>query len=143
MTEIAFQELATQLHCEVAEEGFPSATYFVYCLTLIAYDILSVVNTALCVVQKETNSLNDVSWHYLANEINSAWRGMMIALPSHNWSYAFADVTTRQLTNTLMALANNVCLPVAFRPLQNQEQPTHTVKNMHFRLFHPSNAPSG
>jgi len=140
MGEITFQELATKLQDEVAAEGYPGASFLAYCMALIAYNILSVINAALCVVQEETNSHNDVSWYYLANEINSAWRGMMIALPSQNWSYTFANFTTRQLKNTLIALAKNDCMPAFYKPPPSQRKPEHAIKGMHCRLFCPSNA---
>ena len=140
MMEIAFQELAVKLQSEVEAAGYPGAFFFVYSLALIAYNILSVIKAALCAVQEEKNSLDDVSWYYLANEISSAWRGMMIALPSRNWSYTFADFSTRQLTNTLFALAKNVCLPATYKPLPSQRKPSHVVNGMHCRLFCPSNA---
>jgi hypothetical protein len=140
MMEIAFQDLAAALQSEVKAAGYPSAFFFVYCLALIAYNILSVIKAALCAVRSEDNSHEDISWSNLANEIGGAWRGMMIALPSQNWSYTFANFTIRQLTNTLNTLAKNVCLPKFHRPLPNQRKQSPPVKGRHCRLFCPSNA---
>jgi hypothetical protein len=140
MMEITFQDLAAKLQDEVAAAGYPRATFFVYCLALIAYNVLSVIEAALCSVQDKNNSHDDVFWYYLANEIDSAWRGMMIALPSQNWSYTFANFTTRQLTNILITLAKNVCLHVPYRPIPRQIEPNHAVKGKHYRVFQPSNA---
>jgi hypothetical protein len=139
MKEIAFQEMATELSGDSAAAGHHSASYLVYCLGLIAFNILSVSEAALCSVRDGNGRRDDISWHYLADEIISAWRGMMIALPSPNWSYAFANLTSRQLTNTLLTLANNACLTVYHEPAPKQSKPDHAVKGMHYHVFQPSN----
>ena len=138
--ECAFQELAVVLQNEVETAGYPGAYFFVYCLALVAYNILSAITSVLGAIQKKTNDIDDVSWFYLANEIGSAWRGMMIAIPSQNWSDTYANLTTRQLANTLLALAKNVCLPQSHKLLPKQKPQKHGVKGMHIHLFSPSNA---
>jgi hypothetical protein len=94
----------------------------------------------LYAVRSEDNSHEDISWSDLANEIDGAWRGMMIAIHSHDWSHAYANFTTRQLTNTLISLAKNVSLPEPYKPLPSQRDRSHAVKSMHYRVFNPSNA---
>jgi len=140
MMGLTFQNLAAKLQSEVEAAGYRNASFFAYCLALIAYNLLSAIKAALCAVRSEDNSREDISWSNQANEIGATWRGMMIALPSQNWSYTFANFTTRQLTNTLNTLAKNVCLPKFHKPLPNQRMQSPPVKGMHCRLFCPSNA---
>jgi hypothetical protein len=144
MVEMAFADLAANMHGAVSAMGHSSdSSLLAYCLALIAYNILSMVNTVVCAVreQEETNSRTEVPWRCWADEISSAWRGMMIALPCKNWADSFTGFTARRLTNTLVSLAKNVRLPeVTQRSHAGHQAPVRSTKGMHFRVYDPANA---
>jgi hypothetical protein len=76
----------------------------------------------------------------LASEIHSAWRGMMIAIPSQNWSSFSRDLTARQLVNTLIAMAKNISLPTSLKHHLHHHNRGHIARGMHRRIFRPSDA---
>ena len=49
----AFGELATALHCEIKSLGYPPAALFAFGIGMVAYNILSVVRTALAAAHGE------------------------------------------------------------------------------------------
>lgn len=65
----AFGELATALHCEISSLGYPPAALFAFGVGLLAYNILSVVRTALAAAHGAA-CLEDISAYYLADEID-------------------------------------------------------------------------
>jgi IS4 transposase len=66
--ENAFGELAAALNCEISSLGYPPAALFAFGVGLLAYNILSVVRTALAAVHGEA-CLANISAYYLADEI--------------------------------------------------------------------------
>lgn len=107
--EAAFGELASALHCEISSLGYPPAALFAFGLGLIAYNILSVVRTALAAAQG-ASCLDDISAYYVADEMRGMMRGMMVAIGTDHWRREFGGLTARQMANRLVALARNVKL---------------------------------
>jgi IS4 transposase len=105
----AFGELATALHCEISSLGYPPAALFSFGIGLIAYNILSIVRTALAAAHGE-ECLDEISAYYVADEIRGMMRGMMVAIPAEKWGRQFGNLTPRQMVNLLVALAKRVNL---------------------------------
>lgn len=105
----AFGELATALHCEISSLGYPPAALFAFGVGLVAYNILSVVRTAIATAHGE-ESLDDISAYYLADEIRGMMRGMMVAISDKHWQRQFGNRTEHQMANLLVALAKQVDL---------------------------------
>jgi IS4 transposase len=105
----AFGELATALHCEIRSLGYPSAALFAFGVGVVAYNILSVVRTALAAAHGE-HSVEDISAYYVADEIRGMMRGMMVAISDDRWKRQFATLTARQMANVLLGLAKRVKL---------------------------------
>ena len=105
----AFGELATALHCEISSLGYPPAALFAFGVGLVAFNILSVVRTAIATAQGE-ESLDDISAYYLADEIRGMMRGMMVAISDKHWQRQFGNRTEHQMANLLVALAKRVDL---------------------------------
>ena len=105
----AFGELATALHCEISSLGYPPAALFAFGIGLVAYNILSVVRTAMATAHGE-ESLEDISAYYVADEMCGMMRGMMVAIPDEHWQRQFGQRTEHQMTNVLLALAKQVDL---------------------------------
>lgn len=107
--EAAFGELATALHCEIGSLGYPPAALFAFGIGLVAYNILSVVRTALAAAHGES-CLDDISAYYVADEIRGMMRGMMVAIGTDRWQRQFGKLSARQMANLLVALAQRVKL---------------------------------
>jgi IS4 transposase len=105
----AFGELATALHCEIKSLGYPPAALFAFGIGLVAYNILSVVRSALAAAHGEEH-LEEISAYYVADEIRGMMRGMMVAISDEHWQRHFGKRTARQMANVLLALAQCVDL---------------------------------
>ena len=107
--EQAFQELTLHLNAEINTLGYPPAALFAFALALVAYNILAVVKAALRCVHGVEKIEQEFSGYYLANEIATTYRGMMIAIPSEQWGL-FREWTIPQLVQMLLQLADKVKL---------------------------------
>lgn len=109
--ETAFQDITTNLRCELNTLGYPDAALFGFCIALLLYNVLSVVQAALRDSQTETRTIErNVSMYAIAHEISSVWRGMEIAIPADVWTETYARLTARQLVSQLRALARHANL---------------------------------
>ena len=80
--ETLFQIVSEEIfNCEIKALGYPKAALLAFCVTLISYNILSVVLAALRSVHGIEKIEQEVSSYYLADEIRGTYRGMMIAIP--------------------------------------------------------------
>jgi len=107
--EAAFGELATALHCEIPSLGYPPAALFAFGVGLVAYNILSVVRTALAAAHGEA-CLDTISAYYVADEIRGMMRGMMVAISDDHWQRQFGKLSAHQMANVLAELAKRVDL---------------------------------
>jgi hypothetical protein len=111
--ETAFQHLEAYFHSEINTLGYPKAALFGFCLSLVAYNLLAVVLAALRSVHGENIVDEEVSLYYLANEISTTYKGMMIAIPELEWDIFYA-MDKASLAAILLDLAGRVRLQ-AFR----------------------------
>jgi IS4 transposase len=111
--EHAFQDLTTQLQCELKTLGYPRAALFGFCVAVVAYNALAVVLAALRAVHGAEKIDTEVSGYYLAAEVAGTYRGMLIAIPPEEW-HAFRRLTIAQFAEALLLLAQWVKL-AAFR----------------------------
>lgn len=111
--ETAFQHLEAYFHSEINTLGYPKAALFGFCLALVAYNLLAVVLAALRGVYGEDTVDQEVSLYYIANEISTTYKGMMIAIPEPEWDIFYA-MNMADLAAILLDLARRVRLQ-AFR----------------------------
>jgi hypothetical protein len=105
--ENAFQELGQALHSEIKTLGYPQAALFSFCVAVLAYNVISVVKTAMAAVPGGL-AREQVSGYYLAGEIAAAYHGMTIAVPSRVWRREFGNLTTSELARLLKDLATKI-----------------------------------
>lgn len=116
--ETAFAKLTTVLKCELNTLGYPEAALFGFCLAVVMYNVLSVVQAALRATHPEVATSSQetgtakqqatFSFYYLADEISGVARGMAIAIPTRHWTSTFAQLTPKQLAKKLLWLARRV-----------------------------------
>ena len=106
--EKAFNELDQALNGEIKTLGYPGAALLSFCVALLAYNVLSVVKSALAAVHGADSKRETISGYYLAGEVAAAYHGMMIAVPPAEWTEHFASLTPAELASLLKTLAANV-----------------------------------
>jgi len=106
--EKAFHELDQALHGEIKTLGYPGAALLSFCVALLAYNVISVVKSALAAVHKAAAKREDLSGYYLAGELAAAYHGMMIAVPATEWTRHFASLSPAELARLLKTLAAKV-----------------------------------
>jgi len=112
--EKAFHELDQALNGEIKTLGYPGAALLSFCVALLAYNVISVVKTAVQAVHGTKAKREDLSGYYLAAELAAAYHGMMIAVEPAEWRQHFASLSTTELARILKMLAAKV-LPDRFR----------------------------
>jgi IS4 transposase len=132
----AFGELATALHCEIASLGYPPAALFAFGMGLVAYNILSVVRTAIATVHGE-ECVEEISAYYISDEIRGMMRGMMIAISTDRWQRAFGALTARQMANLLTEVARHVRIE-CFRKSRRGPKKPPPKRTKHKRTPHVS-----
>jgi hypothetical protein len=110
----AFQEMEAHLKSEIETLAYPQAALFAFCLALISYNVLSVVQAALRGVHGHDKIEKEVSSYYLADEVAGVSRGLAIMLTGDFWADRFAKHTPSQLAQFLLMCARQVRLS-AFR----------------------------
>jgi IS4 transposase len=106
--ENAFQELGQALHSEIKTLGYPKAALLSFCVALLAYNVISVVKSALAAVHGPALERQSISGYYLAGEISATYCGMMIAVSARQWARLFGSLTASQLASVLKFLAAKV-----------------------------------
>jgi IS4 transposase len=106
--EKAFHELDQALNGEIKTLGYPKAALLSFCTALLAYNVLSVVKSALASAHPAELKRETISGYYLAGEIAAAYHGMMIAVPPATWRRHFASLTAGELASILKTLAGKV-----------------------------------
>lgn len=104
-----FQTVTENYQGEIQALAYPRAALFSFCLALVAYNILATVRAVLASVHGVGKIEAGLSDYYMVDEIQSTYRGMMIAIPSGSWSI-FASFNEQQLASVLLDLAARVRL---------------------------------
>jgi IS4 transposase len=131
--EHAFQELATHLESELHTLGYPRAALFGFCVAVVTYNVLAVVLAALRAVHGTEKIDTEVSGYYLADELASTYRGMMIAIPPAEWA-VLRQMSRSQFVAVLLLLAQWVKL-AAFR--KQPRGPKKPPPKRHYDKHHP------
>lgn len=83
-----FQWLESVLHSEVKSLGYPRAALFAFSVAVLAFNALSAVRSAVERQHRiDPNAPAGISLYYVANEIRTGYRGMMIAVPASAWDH--------------------------------------------------------
>jgi IS4 transposase len=102
--ETLFQRLESVFHSEIDSLGQPCAALFAFGVAALAYNVLSVVHTAIRIRHELAAAQLEISTYYLAMEMRTYYAGMMMAVPAACWQI-YEGLTPRQLGNTLMQIA--------------------------------------
>jgi len=90
-----FQVVTDVFSCELKSLGYPRAALFVFCMAVVAFNLLSTVKAALKAVHGVGKIEAGLSDFYFVEDVQGTFRGMMIALPAPFWQpFALMSVDT-------------------------------------------------
>ena len=105
--ESMFQRLESCLHSEVRTLGMPKAALFAFGVSIVAYNVLAVIQAAIEAAHPEAKEQGiELSSFYVANAAKLVYAGMMMAVAPEVWS-AFENYSPRQLQRLLVRIAQN------------------------------------
>ena len=104
-----FQVITDVFSCELKSLGYPRAALFVFCMAIVAFNLLSTVKAALKAVHGVGKIEAGLSDFYLVEEVQGTFRGMIIALPEPLWK-PFADMAIEPFTQALKDWAATIHL---------------------------------
>lgn len=102
-----FQRLEAALHSEVQSLGYPRAALLAFGVAVVAYNVLSALQTAVRAAHASTPAAQTLSLYYVTDEIRGNYRGMMIAVSPAVWA-AYDRLSPSQLSGELCRLAAKV-----------------------------------
>lgn len=137
--ENAFQELDQSLASEMKTLCYPQAALLCFCVGVVAYNVMSAIKAGFRAAHGDAAALHKISGYYLAEEIASTYRGMMIAIPPRHWEQAFAEVSTAELARIVKQLAEQVHL-AQFRKNTRVPKKPPPVRSGGLREKHTSTA---
>lgn len=104
-----FQVITDTFHCELRPLGYPRAALFVFCVALVAFNVLSIVRSALKQVHGVEVIDQTLSNYYVVEEVQSTFRGMEIAIPADEWEI-FGTMSVTEFAQCLQHWAEGVNL---------------------------------
>ena len=129
-----FQVITDTFNCELNTLGYPKAALFVFCVAIVAFNILSTVKAALKSVHGIGKVEAGLSDYYLVEEVQATYRGMAISLPASSW-LPIAQVSLTEFAQTLKQWASSVNLKRFSSSPRSQKKPkpkpTYDPKHPH------------
>ncbi len=105
--EAMFGELEAVLESEVRSLGRPKAALLAFGVAVLAYNMLSVVKSAVEASHDLKAAKMQVSTYYIAAELKFAYGGMMLLVEEEEWSEQEGK-SAEQVSAALLELAKNV-----------------------------------
>ena len=102
-----FGRLEAALRCEVKTLGQPRAALLAFGTAVVAYNVLAVIQAAIAAAHDLKAAGIQVSTFYLAGDVRTDYRGMLIAIPSERW-IEFDAQSPVAFARTLVAIASNL-----------------------------------
>jgi IS4 transposase len=102
-----FGRLEAALHGEVRTLGQPRAALLAFGLAVVAFNVLALIEAAVAAAHDLEAQGLQVSTYYVADDVRSDYRGMLIAIGTHTWE-VYDQMTPTALTRALRELAANV-----------------------------------
>jgi IS4 transposase len=104
-----FLTVTTNFEAEIETLAYPRAALFSFALALVTYNILATLKAALASVHGVEKVEAALSDFYIVDEVQSVYRGMMIAVPLEHWQ-CFHAMSLSELAVLLQQLAAQVNL---------------------------------
>lgn len=105
--ESMFQRLESVLHSEVTTLGHPRAALLAFGVAVLAYNVLTVLQTAVQTAHDLRDSGIELSPFYVATEVRANYAGMMMAVIAPAWK-RYDVMCASELGQTLVEIARHV-----------------------------------
>jgi IS4 transposase len=102
-----FGKLEAALNSEIRTLGYPRAALLAFGCAVIAYNVLSLIETAIASVHDLRSEGIELSTYHIADEIKSTYRGMMLAVAAAAWAQLHTD-NPNKFARTLQLIAKHV-----------------------------------
>lgn len=119
-----FQRLTDFLHCELPTLGEPRAALFAFAMSLVAGNLLAAVIAALRAAHGQELAEN-LSYHYLVDEVARNYPGMLLALPPRRWSFV-RTCSVKELAQLLKHVASHANLALLRKTRRGPKKPRRT-----------------
>ena len=100
-------ELVKHFASEQKALGYPPATLFAFCISLVAYKVLAVVQASLRSAHGEAASPENLSSYYVAHSLASGWEATML-LDETFWVKQYSGLNAAELAVELKAIAQHL-----------------------------------
>lgn len=100
-------ELVKHFASEQKALGHPPATLFAFCISLVAYNVLAVVQASLRSAHGETASPEKLSSYYVAHSLASGWEATTL-LDETFWVKRYSGLNAAALAAELKAIAQHL-----------------------------------
>lgn len=102
--EAMFQRLESVLHSEVTTLGHPRAALFAFGVAILAYNVLTVLQSAVSAAHDLLASGIELSPFYVAVEVRAHYAGMVMAVPTKAWR-RYDAMCASKLSEILLEIA--------------------------------------
>jgi hypothetical protein len=102
-----FGRLEAALKSEIRTLGQPRAALLAFGTAVVAYNVLAVIQAAIAAAHDLEAVGIAVSTFYVADDVRTDYRGMLIAIPAERWA-KFDDLSPAALARRLVAVAANL-----------------------------------
>lgn len=102
-----FGRLEAALKSEVRTLGHPRAALLAFGTAVVAYNVLAVIQSAIAAAHDLEAAGIEVSTFYVADDVRTDYRGMLIAIPPERWA-KFDTQSPAAVARTLVAIAANL-----------------------------------
>jgi len=106
--ETAFHVLQMTLTCELSSVGHPMAATFLFCMSVMAYNLRQTLYAALFAAHAQSDVL-EVSHLHVSKNISDYTPGMLVSITPEEWD-AIIPRTTKGVANMLTRIAGRVPL---------------------------------
>lgn len=106
--ETAFNVLQMTLTCELPGVGHPKAAAFLFCMSILAFNIRQVIFAALFATHEEEAVL-EASHFHISKNVSDKTEGMLIAITGPEWD-ELIPTTLRSLASMLKKIAGQIDL---------------------------------
>lgn len=100
-------ELVKNFASEQKSLGHPPATLFAFCMSLVAYNVLSVTQSSIQSARGNVAAPENLSSYYVAHSLASGWESTML-IDTHSWEKRYSGLSAADLAKELKLIAQNI-----------------------------------
>ena len=104
--ETAFNVLQMTLTCEHTGIGHPQAAVFLFCMSVLAFNLRQTIFAALYATHDE-DEVNEISHFHVSKNVSDNTEGMLIAITEEEWDQLI-PTTAKKLVSLLTTIASEI-----------------------------------